>query len=333
VKMKNGFGSRELVTTFCLCLVKLPSSVTPLPNSNWYYPSDSQWRSGGFPKFPSSATECGTRAVSHQPARGSSTGASAKIVGGSSTPYGAYPWQVEIQAYSPARRGFDHHCGGAVVGDMLVLTAAHCVTNIDRPDHLRLVVGKHSLRGKDKHERAYRPQRIIVHPEFRIDGPHSNDIALIKVKASSEAGIDFNQFVQPICLPDSEEGVNEGAWCTVTGWGAQKPGDEKSLASTLRAASVPLLSQSTCRQQDVYGGREQNILDSMLCAGLLEGGVDACGGDSGGPLACQHSGRFVLAGVVSWGDGCAQKNRPGVYTRVASFTPWIQSTMTRLGLS
>lgn len=71
-------------------------------------------------------------------------------------------------------------------------------------------------------------------------------------------------------------------------------GDSKSLSTTLRAASVPLLSQTTCRQQDIYGGREQDILDSMLCAGLLEGGVDACEGDSGGPLACQQAGLFIL---------------------------------------
>lgn len=67
-------------------------------------------------------------------------------------------------------------------------------------------------------------------------------------------------------------------------------GDADSLSTTLRAASVPLLSHSTCRGNDVYGGRLQSILDSMLCAGLLEGGVDACGGDSGGPLACQEDG-------------------------------------------
>lgn len=69
-------------------------------------------------------------------------------------------------------------------------------------------------------------------------------------------------------------------------------GDADSLSTTLRAASVPLLSQHTCRQADVYGGRLQSILDSMLCAGLLEGGVDACGGDSGGPLACQENGKI-----------------------------------------
>ncbi|KAK9504979.1 hypothetical protein O3M35_009141 [Rhynocoris fuscipes] len=194
-----------------------------------------------------------------------------------------------MQAYSRERRMYIHHCGGAVVGDRLVLTAAHCVANLERPDSMRLVVGKHTLRTKDKHERVYKPERIIIHPQFRKDGPHSNDIALIKVKASSESGIDFNSFVQPICLPENSLTPQEGEWCTVTGWGAQKR-DSDSLSPVLRAASVPLLSQHTCRQADVYGGRVQSILDSMLCAGLLEGGVDACGGDSGGPLACQEDG-------------------------------------------
>ncbi|XP_014239480.1 serine protease 33-like isoform X2 [Cimex lectularius] len=325
----RGVRHQQLVLTITIVCSTLSSS---LPDRSWYY-TTGDWKSGGFPKFPVSSSNCGQRSVSHQPVRGSSGGASAKIVGGSSTPYGAYPWQVEIQAYNTQKRGFDHHCGGAVVGERLVLTAAHCITNLDRPESMRLVVGKHDLRGKDKHERVYRPERIVIHPEFRRDGPHSNDIALIKVKATSETGIDFNKFVQPICLPESDIGPSEGEWCTVTGWGAQKPGDSKSLSSTLRAASVPLLPLSTCRQADVYGGRLQSILDSMLCAGLLEGGVDACEGDSGGPLACQKQGRFVLAGVVSWGDGCAKKNRPGVYTRVAAFNSWIRSTSERLGLS
>ncbi|XP_023703024.1 serine protease 30 [Cryptotermes secundus] len=163
-------------------------------------------------------------------------------------------------------------------------------------------------------------------------GPYSNDIGLIKVRALSEGGISFNSHVRPICLPELQAKGATGSWCSVTGWGAQRPEDvDSSLSQVLQVAAVPLLDLDTCRRADVYGGRRQSILDSMLCAGSLEGGVDACGGDSGGPLACEINGRFVLTGIVSWGDGCAQKNRPGVYTRVSHYVDWIQVAKKILG--
>lgn len=104
-----------------------------------------------------------------------------------------------------------------------------------------------------------------------------------------------------------------------------------TVSGELRAAAVPLLSQDKCRSAEIYGGRRQPILDSMLCAGRLNGGVDACAGDSGGPLACKRNGKFYLEGIVSWGDGCAKKNRPGVYTRVSHYDSWIQEASKKLG--
>ncbi|CAG9794552.1 unnamed protein product [Diatraea saccharalis] len=105
----------------------------------------------------------------------------------------------------------------------------------------------------------------------------------------------------------------------------------ESFAPILRAASVPVLDLTTCRKNQVLGGRQQAILDSMLCAGILSGGVDACRGDSGGPLACKSTNKWQLHGVVSWGSGCARRARPGVYTRVASYLPWIKATANALG--
>lgn len=107
--------------------------------------------------------------------------------------------------------------------------------------------------------------------------------------------------------------------------------DVDTISDTVQAAGVPILDPDTCRRPEINGGRQQAILDTMICAGRLQGGVDACGGDSGGPLSCDYQGRFVLAGLVSWGDGCAKKNRPGVYTRVSSYVQWIHESAAILG--
>ncbi|XP_069699799.1 serine protease 33-like [Periplaneta americana] len=324
--------SLTTVPVICFLLARLVKS-SPLEAGLHFSPFHRQARSGGYPKFPLNEyvpTACGTRDVSHEPTRAGQP--SAKIVGGSIAPYGAYPWQVEIKQYRPTQRRFEHHCGGAVVGPRLVLTAAHCLQNEDI-DQLRVVVGDYHLQVADKHEQSFRVERVLVHPDFRKLGPYSNDIGLIKVRALSDGGISFNSHVKPICLPELQAKSTAGSWCSVTGWGAQRPEDvDSSLSQVLQVAAVPLLDLNTCRRADVYGGRRQSILDSMLCAGRLEGGVDACGGDSGGPLACEINGRFVLMGIVSWGDGCAQKNRPGVYTRVSHYADWIQTAKQTLGV-
>lgn len=129
-------------------------------------------------------------------------------------------------------------------------------------------------------EHSFRVDTILVHPDFRRNGPYSNDIALLRV-ANNAAGISFNTHVRPICLPDQSDGEAEGflfpgMWCTVTGWGMQRNKDAKSVANVLRAAAVPLLDQKTCRQADVHGvgddkrPPQQLILDTMLCAGKLK---------------------------------------------------------------
>ncbi|KAF9794087.1 hypothetical protein SFRURICE_013552 [Spodoptera frugiperda] len=206
---------------------------------------------------------------------------------------------------------FEHHCGGAVIAERLVLSAAHCFDK--QPlnlEHIRLVVGEHRLKVQDKHEHRFLAEKVVLHPDFRKNGPHSNDIALILVSRSGN-GVQFNSHVRPICLPDDENTEN--------------------FAPILRAAAVPVLDLNTCRKSQVLGGRQQTILDSMICAGILSGGVDACRGDSGGPLACMTSNRWQLHGVVSWGSGCARRARPGVYTRVASYLDWIKRTASGLG--
>lgn len=171
---------------------------------------------------------------------------------------------MEIQIFKPERAKFEHHCGGAVIGRNIVLTAAHCLQG-PAPSFLRVVIGDHRLEERDMHERSYKVESVMLHPDFRTNGPYSNDIAIIKLKA--HAGIGFNTHVRPICLPDPYDKIPVGTMCSVTGWGIQKAEDVKSLSSVLRVAAVPIMDTEMCRDTRINGGRYQKILDSMICAG------------------------------------------------------------------
>ncbi|KAG6454606.1 hypothetical protein O3G_MSEX008780 [Manduca sexta] len=202
--------------------------------------------------------QCGTRTVDFNPTR------NGRIVGGTESPYGAFPWQVEIQMLDVDKLVFEHHCGGAVIAERLVLSAAHCFDKQPlQLDHIRLVVGEHRLKVQDKHEHRFLAEKVVPHPDFRKNGPHSNDIAVILVSKSG-SGMQFNSHVRPICLPEATETV--GQWCAVSGWGLQGESNE-NFAPVLRAAAVPVMDLATCRKNQVLGGRQQPILDSMICAG------------------------------------------------------------------
>lgn len=181
--------------------------------------------------------------------------------------------------------------------------------------------------GSSPFEQVVNVEKFIAHPDFSKLGPYSHDIALLVL---SDPGFNFDTIVKPVCLPLKDP--SPGTWCEVSGWGAVSTSNTEKVSNTIQSAAVPVISLDTCRTDDVYGGFHQPILDSMLCAGHLEGNIDACRGDSGGPLVCDNKGKWELAGIVSWGDGCAQRNKPGMYTSVASFAEWIVENIDKTGL-
>ncbi|KFQ55457.1 Suppressor of tumorigenicity 14 protein, partial [Nestor notabilis] len=156
-------------------------------------------------------------------------------------------------------------------------------------------------------------KRIISHPYFN-DYTYDYDIAVMELQTP----VTFSSVVQPICLPDATHNFPVGKDLWVTGWGATAEGG--SGASVLQKAEIRIINQTVCNQL-----LTDQLTPRMMCVGILTGGVDACQGDSGGPLvSVEPSSRMFLAGVVSWGDGCAQRNKPGVYSRLTSLRDWIQ---------
>jgi len=156
---------------------------------------------------------------------------------------------------------------------------------------------------------------MIVHENYKIPHRYSNDIALINLASPAELGAG----VGLVCLPDTGhqlpiDDLNKRCW--ITGWGHLSSWG--SSPNTLMQASVPLVSKQRCKNR--YPGK---IDDSMLCAGLDEGGVDTCQGDSGGPLVCEFNGTWYLEGVTSWGYGCAEPGNYGVYAKVQALKLWL----------
>jgi len=235
------------------------------------------------------------------------------IVGGNEARAHSLPWQISLQAQM---FGFNmgHICGGTVISNKYIVTAAHCLTNPMMS--YKVVVGAHSLRKTESYQSTLDVEEVIVHKGYAASDGEEDDIALLKVSGS----IEYNDGVQPACLPDKSQEWNEDHTFIVSGWGAVKEGG--SSPDKLQQVMVPYFDHDKCNTMPFYWGK---IGEGVLCAGYPEGRKDACQGDSGGPLVTLIDGDWTLAGVVSWGIGCARANRPGVYTDVAKYIDWIDN--------
>ncbi|XP_060237643.1 coagulation factor XI isoform X2 [Meriones unguiculatus] len=221
-----------------------------------------------------------------------------RIVGGTASAHGDWPWQVTLHTTSPIQ---GHLCGGSIIGNQ-----------IETSRNLRVYGGIVNQSEINEDAAFFRVQEIIIHDQYKT-AENGYDIALLKL----ESIMNYTDFQRPICLPSKGDRNVVYTECWVTGWGYTGSRDE--IQSTLQKAKVPLVSNEECQTR--Y--RRHKITNKMICAGYKEGGKDACKGDSGGPLACKHSGVWYLVGITSWGEGCAQKERPGVYTSVAKYVDWI----------
>ena len=221
-----------------------------------------------------------------------------KVVGGTRAASGEFPWMVRLSM----------GCGGALYSQTLVLTAAHCVNGTGTNTSITATIGVVDLNSTSK---VTRKSNYV----YRAPGYNGNgkDWALIRL-ASPVTGV----ALLPIATTTA---YNTGTF-TIAGWGAATEGGAQQRY--LLKATVPFVSDSTCNSSSMYGG--QIIASNEICAGYTAGGVDTCQGDSGGPMFRRDSASaWVQVGIVSWGDGCARPNKPGVYTEVSTFASAIAS--------
>ncbi|XP_015519041.1 uncharacterized protein LOC107223760 isoform X6 [Neodiprion lecontei] len=239
----------------------------------------------------------------------------ARVVQGSVAQKGAYPWQASLRVRGHSRS--NHWCGAVIISPLYVLTAAHCLEGYNKGMYF-VRAGDYNTEVDDGTEVEANIEDYYIHEDFRKGQRMNNDIALVMLKGQ---GIPLGRNIMPICLPPENVEYLPGLNCTISGWGSIESG--KSVQSHfLRFGWVPILDQSVCQADYVYG--EGAISDGMVCAGYLNEGVDSCDGDSGGPLACIHNNAFTLYGLTSWGKHCGEANKPGVYVRIAHYKKWIE---------
>ncbi|XP_017575494.1 vitamin K-dependent protein C-like isoform X1 [Pygocentrus nattereri] len=223
---------------------------------------------------------------------------------------GDSPWQALILN---AKGKF--HCGGVLIDESWILTAAHCLETSLR---FSVRLGDYLRFKKEDSEVTIPVSKIVSHPKYNpvtVD----NDIALLRLATP----VKFTNYILPACLPSrslAERVLHlNGTQTVVTGWGKQNE-TATHYSSALGFINIPLVDHAECARHMV-----NNLTQNVLCAGIIGKVRDACEGDSGGPMMTQYHNTWFLIGLVSWGEGCGHTDKLGIYTKVSNYLEWIDS--------
>jgi len=242
---------------------------------------------------PTTTNTCGRQAI---------TPSSQRIVGGVEAMAHSWPWIVSLQSR-------DHFCGGTLIDNRHVLTAAHCIDS----SRFRVIAGLHqrtNINGPLSQNLGV--SRVFVHEQYNTR-TEANDIALVRLAQP----VQFNAYVTAICLPGPDPQELERV--TVAGWGVLS--EDGDSARSLRQVTINVMNNQAER---VY--KNEFDVGRQIGAGIPNiGGKDSCQGDSGGPLMYNANNQWYLTGVVSFGDGCGSAKYPGVYTRTSAYLNWIRN--------
>ncbi|XP_053353079.1 mast cell protease 1A-like [Clarias gariepinus] len=236
-------------------------------------------------------------------------GMESRIIGGNETKPHSRPYMVSVQI-----KNF-HVCGGTLIKNDYVLTAAHCVDKIKHPreDKLEVVLGAHNISRNEPQQQRIQVQNYTKHPCYKKN-ERLNDIMLLKLKSKPKK----SEAVKPIGLPTQNENIPDKAKCSIAGWG--RTHQDSAASSVLREVTLKIQNNTECKRlwQHYFD------IDNMICT-ASDGRKAFCQGDSGSPLICGNKTQGLAA--YTHPKNCTDPRYPEVYMKISYFIPWIEEVI------